>query len=447
MEKSAKLGKLTLLNIILFGFIGQVAWAVENNFFNTFLFSFGGSTSDISTMVAVSAVVAVVTTFVMGTLSDKLGKRKIFICVGYVAWGITVMAFAFISRENLGKLIGEDASSAAALSATVTTVIIMDCLMTFMGSTSNDSAFNAWITDVTDSSNRAKIEGLLAILPVLALVIVTGVFGFIAGDDAQASDYSVCFLGLGILVIICGIVGIFTIKDSGSGVKADGNFFADLVYGFRPSVIKSHKCLYLALACMGVYSIASQVFFPYIFIYIEHQIDFETPITAVSVIVAAVVVIVVLGAVLASILLMDKIGKSKFAVPAVILFVVGLTAVYFAGSHLVKFIACAAAAIGGYGLLMILLNAAIRDFTPEDKVGQFQGVRMIFAVMLPMIIGPRVGSEITERFSLTTYTNSYNEPTLVPPAHLFLAAAVIGIFILIPLFFLLKEWKKSEKSN
>lgn len=101
MEKSAKLGKLTLLNIILFGFIGQVAWAVENNFFNTFLFSFGGTTKDISTMVAASAVVAVVTTFVMGTLSDKLGRRKVFICAGYVAWGITVMAFAFISRENL----------------------------------------------------------------------------------------------------------------------------------------------------------------------------------------------------------------------------------------------------------------------------------------------------------------------------------------------------------
>lgn len=169
MEKSAKLGKLTLLNIILFGFIGQVAWAVENNFFNTFLFSFGGTTKDISTMVAASAVVAVVTTFVMGTLSDKLGRRKVFICAGYVAWGITVMAFAFISRENLGKLIGADPSSAAALSATVTTVIVMDCIMTFMGSTSNDSAFNAWITDVTVPSNRAKTEVCSPYCPCLLL--------------------------------------------------------------------------------------------------------------------------------------------------------------------------------------------------------------------------------------------------------------------------------------
>lgn len=444
MEKSAKLGKLTLLNIILFGFIGQVAWAVENNFFNTFLFSFGGTTKDISTMVAASAVVAVVTTFVMGTLSDKLGRRKVFICAGYVAWGITVMAFAFISRENLGKLIGADPSSAAALSATVTTVIVMDCIMTFMGSTSNDSAFNAWITDITVPSNRAKTEGLLAILPVLALVIVTGVFGFIAGDDAQASDYATCFLGLGILVIICGIVGIFTIKDTGSGQKSDGNFFADLIYGFRPSVIKSHKCLYLSLACMGVYSIASQVFFPYIFIYIEHQINFETKITVPAVIIAAIVILAVIAGVLASILLMDKVGKARFAFPAVVLFIVGLASVYFAGSHLIKFLACAMLAVGGYGLLMILLNAAIRDFTPEDKAGQFQGVRMIFAVMLPMIIGPRLGAEVTERYSDTTYISAYGEPALVPSSHIFLVAAIVGAVILIPLFFLEKEWKRAD---
>lgn len=446
MSKSEKLSKITLFNIILFGFIGQIAWAVENNFFNTFLFSFGGTTDDISAMVAASSVVAVLTTFFMGTLSDKLSRRKIFICLGYVAWGITVMSFAFISRENIGKIIGEAPGTAAALAATVTTVIVMDCVMTFMGSTSNDSAFNAWITDVTSPSNRAKVEGLLAILPVAALVIVTAVFGFIAGDNAQASDYSVCFLGLGILVILCGIIGIFTIKDTGTGIKKESNYWGDLIYGFRPSVIKSHKNLYLSLACIGVYSIASQVFFPYIFIYLEHQVNFKTEFSIPEVIIAGMFIIAVLAAVVISILKMDSIGKEKFAVPSSILFIVGLAAVHFAGSHLIKFAVCAVLALGGYGLLMILLNAAIRDFTPEDKAGQFQGVRMIFVVMLPMIIGPKLGSIVTNRFSATTYTDAYGGEVLVPPSHIFLAAAIIGFFIFIPLFFLLREWK-SEKNN
>ena len=75
MEKK-KLGGRILFNIILFGFIGQVAWAVENIYFNTFLFNYiGGTADDIAKMVAASAVAAVVTTFIMGTLSDKFDRR------------------------------------------------------------------------------------------------------------------------------------------------------------------------------------------------------------------------------------------------------------------------------------------------------------------------------------------------------------------------------------
>ena len=89
-------------------------------------------------------------------------------------------------------------------------------------------------------------------------------------------------------------------------------------------------------------------------------------------------------------------------------------------------------------------NAAVRDFTPEDKAGAFQGMRMIFTVMVPMIIGPAIGSFVTERFSNTPYLNDYGESVLVPPAHIFLAAAAVSVLILIPLVFLLKEWRKTE---
>ena len=126
-----KLSGRIWLNLILFGFMGQIAWAVENVYFNTFLFnSVGGSTRDISRMVALSAVTAVVTTFLMGTLSDRVGKRKPFICFGYIAWGLTVACFAWISRENVQKLFSLS-DTAAVVTATVSIVIVMDCLMTF----------------------------------------------------------------------------------------------------------------------------------------------------------------------------------------------------------------------------------------------------------------------------------------------------------------------------
>ncbi len=440
MEKKDKLSKSLILNILLFGFMGQVAWAVENNFFNLFLFNeIGGDSNDISNMVAASSVVAVLTTLFMGSLSDKINKRKIFICGGYIVWGVTVMAFAFISPENMAKIMGT--TPAAAIAATVTVVIVMDCIMTFMGSTSNDAAFNAWITDITSPSNRAKTESILALLPVIAMVVVTAAFGALSGKFG----YPACFIGLGAIVSICGIVGLFSIKDSRNGVKSNSSFIECMTYGFKPSVIKSNKSLYLSLISMGIFSIASQIFFPYLFIYVDHYIDMSTLKLTLPVILLAVAVI---GGSVAALVLMivmsDKKGKAPFLYPSAALFVIGLVLVYFADSNIIWFALSAVIALVGYGLLMIMLNAAIRDFTPEDKAGQLQGIRMIFSVLLPMLIGPRVATKITEIFATAQYQNEYGIMVDIPAPHIYLGAAAVGLLIVIPLFFLRKEWKKQN---
>lgn len=440
MEKNAKLGKSLLLNIILFGFMGQVAWAVENNFFNLFLFNeIGGDSKDISNMVAASSVVAVLTTLFMGSLSDKLNKRKIFISGGYIIWGITVMAFAFINPENIAKIIGT--TPVGAIGATVTVVIIMDCLMTFMGSTSNDAAFNAWITDITSPSNRAKTESLLALLPVIAMVLVTVAFGTLSGKFG----YPACFIGLGAIVSICGIIGLFSIKDSRNGIKSNASFGECLTYGFRPSVIKSNKSLYLSLISTGIFSISSQIFFPYLFIYVDHYIDMNTlKITVPTAILAIVVIGGGIAALVSMIIMSDKKGKAPFLFPSAAFFVIGLILVYFADKNIIYFALAAVIAMVGYGLLMIMLNAAIRDFTPEDKAGQLQGIRMIFSVMLPMLIGPRVATKITEFFATAQYQNEYGIMVDIPAPHIYLGAAAVGALIVIPLIFLRKELKKNK---
>ncbi len=440
MQKESKLSKSLLLNIVLFGFMGQVAWAVENNFFNLFLFNeIRGDSTDISNMVAASSIVAVLTTLFMGSLSDKLNKRKIFICAGYILWGITVMSFAFISRENMAKIMGT--TPVAATAATVTLVIIMDCIMTFMGSTSNDAAFNAWITDITSPSNRAKTESLLALLPVVAMVVVTVAFGALSGKYG----YPACFIGLGLIVTLCGIIGIFSIKDSRNGIKSTNSFIECLTYGFRPSVIKSNKSLYISLICMGIFSIASQIFFPYLFIYVDHYIDMNTlQLTLPNIILAVVVIGGGVAALVSMVILSDKKGKAPFLYPSALFFVIGLILVYFADNNIIYFALAAVIAMVGYGLLMIMLNAAIRDFTPEDKAGQLQGVRMIFSVMLPMLIGPRIAAAITENFSSQHYVDDFGVATLIPAPHIYIGAAIAGALIFIPLFFLYKEFKKSK---
>ncbi len=450
MSDNKKLSPSLLMNIILFGFMGQVAWAVENNFFNLYMLKIGGDMHDISVMIGVSAIVAFLTTLFMGSLSDKINKRKIFICGGYILWGLTVIAFAIINPETIAKIMGTDIGSA--VSATVILVIIMDGLMTFMGSTSNDAAFNAWITDIGTSSNRSKIESLLAIIPVIATLAVTGSFGAIFGDNKNVGqrEYSLYFLILGTIVTVCGIIGIFSVKESRTNVKTTAGFVETLVYGFKPSVIKNNKRLYISLVCMGVFSISSQVFFPYIFIYLDKHVDMSalgSMLTPGVIVFSAIFALALIGTLVYIIIMSDKKGKAPYLYPAVVLYLIGLVLVFFADDNILYFILSALVTLVGYGLLMIMLGAAVRDFTPEDKTGQLQGIRMIFSVLLPMLIGPTVAEKISTAYSATTYINDYGETLPTPAPHIFLASAAIGVVIVVPLYFLSKEFKKQKSQQ
>ncbi|HNT25166.1 MAG TPA: MFS transporter, partial [Anaerolineales bacterium] len=89
--------------LMLLGLAGQLAWAVENQFFNTFLYD--NITPDpraVSWMVAITAVVSTLTTIFIGTLSDRTrsrwGKRRPYIFVGYIMWGIITILFPYAAK-------------------------------------------------------------------------------------------------------------------------------------------------------------------------------------------------------------------------------------------------------------------------------------------------------------------------------------------------------------
>ncbi len=447
-----KLSKRVWLNIIIFSFMGGIAWNLENMYFNTFLYGeiYEGVTATalagvmapttaISRMVALSAVTAVVTTFIMGTLSEKMKKRKVFISVGYIVWGAITAAFGFITKENIANIFGLN-NEVKILAYTVWAVIIMDMVMTFMGSTSNDSAFNAWVTDVTNPSVRPKVETALMIVGVVAMVAVMGV-----GSLAQGSviSYKVFFLGLGLVVAVCGIVGLFTLDEPEiKGEKTNSNYWSDLFYGFRPSVVKENSKLYLALAAVCLYNIAVQVFFPYLFVYLGEVVlpglvfDAKTIITAVVAVAGLVAGIVVLLKVA------DK-NKLKAFIPTIILFIVGL-AILSTSTNIVVVLIGIAPTLIGYVILQIQLSAAVRDFIPEDKVGLFQGIRMIFMVLIPMVVGPMIGDVACQMSNLTII--EYGVEKLVPSTSMFLFASIVAVTVFVPIIILAKKKAFAKQS-
>lgn len=429
-EKTGALGARNWFSFIIFGLVGQLAWTVENMYFNKFLYdTISDNPNYISTMVAASAIVATLTTLVMGTLSDRVGKRKVFMILGYIIWGFTTMAFAFITVDNAAKLF----PTLNAVSVAAITVIIMDCVMTFFGSTANDGAFNAWVTDVTDNSNRARVEAVLSALPLIAMLIVFGVLD----SFTQNGNWKLFYIIIGSVVILGGIVGLFLIKES-EGLKPNkDNYFGNIIYGFRPSTVKQNKMLYISFVAFTIVCIAYQVFLPYLIIYIDHTLgihDYAIPLGIILILSA--VISVIMGNV------MDRVGKEKFYIPILAVLVFGCIAVYFSRT-LLPLAITGTVMMGANLVVSSAVNATIRDYTPEDKAGLFQGIRMFFSVLLPMVIGPFIGSAVI-RNSNETY-EEYGVVKQVSTPNIFIAAAIVCTFALIPMIVLTKKQKENNK--
>ena len=414
--------------LILLGLMGQFAWTIENMYFNVFLYNtISTDPNYIAAMVAASAIVATLTTLLMGVLSDRAGRRKAFICGGYLLWGFSTAAFGLITVDNAASLF----PAANAVAAAAVMVIVMDCAMTFFGSTANDAAFNAYVTDTVSNAQRGRVESVLAILPLVSMLIIFGGFD----GMTQAGNWQMFFLIFGALVTLTGVASLFLLKEQPATPKREP-FFQQLAYGFRPSVIARHRALYLSLLAMCVFSIAVQVFFPYLIIYMQHYLLLDN-----YALVLGVVLIVASAASVLGGRVIDRVGKLRFAGPASIVMLAGLAGMYFARG-IAAVMAMGAVMMSGYMLLTAALSAQVRDLTPPEKAGHFQGIRMIFAVMLPMIIGPFIGAAVI-RVNGQTYVELGQSKTVPTPA-IFLAAAIALLLVAVPLLLLRREAARGQ---
>ena len=411
MEK--RLGSKTWLAIVLFSLFGQVAWTIENMFFNVFIEqTFNANGTHISLMVSASAIAATLTTLFMGALSDKLGKRKVFISFGYLLWGLSIMAFALLRIDTISYIFG-DTVNAMALGIGLT--ITFDCLMTFFGSTANDAAFSAWMTDISDSSNRGKVEGINSAMPLISILVVFGADMLIpAGDD----HWTILFLIFGIVVLLIGVLSFFLIKEEKVHVEKT-SYFKNIFHGFKINVIKENKWLYIFLLGFLVFSISVQVFMPYLILYFTNTLLLENYVLifAPAIVVAAVFTIFY-GK------FIDKYGFKVMSPISLVIYLVGLLILGLFTNQVLVFIGTLLMMMG-FLSISACFNASIRDNTPQGKVGLFQGIRIFMTVLIPMLIGPWIGSAISgdvgEGFLGVTDGNYQ------PSALIFIAAFVVGI--------------------
>ncbi len=427
MNKNAKFR----LALIIFSLVGQVAWVVENMYFNVFIYKmFHASAEAISMMVAASAVSATVTTILVGAFSDKLGKRKLLICGGYLCWGVSILSFCLIRMDVINALFPAAASAA---SVGVSLVIIMDCVMTFFGSSANDAAFNAWLTDSTDETNRGAVEGINSMMPLVAILVVFG--SFMGLDQNKSESWTVIFGIIGGTVFLLGLLGFFLIDEAPVDTSGNQSFWANLVYGFRPRIIRENLRLYLTLLAYAVFCISIQIFMPYLILYYNVSLGMDN---YVLIFAPAIILAAVFTALYGKVY--DRKGFAAAVIPTIVLLMSGYVLLYFFKNTAVVFVGTLVM-LCGYLSGMAVFGAMLRDYTPANKAGMFQGQRIVGQVLIPGIIGPSIGAAVLK--NAETIVGDDGTTSFIPNENIFLAAFVAGIFLWIALIPLLKKKKNT----
>lgn len=457
-KKTGVTGRMWFI-LILIGLAGQFAWSIENMYLNTYItyLNFNapnGQGFDFNLMIALttalSAIVATLTTLFMGAYIDKVRKRKLFISIGYIMWGIATACFGILNVDSDKSFLKLNVppKTAAIL------VIVIDCIMTFFGSTSNDAGFNSFVTKNVSKNDKSKVEGVLSVLPLISMLIIfVGLNGLTT--DSMDNRWDLFFYIVGGIVLLVGIISLFLLPKEKKEERSKEPFLPSLIYGFRKTTISKNPKLYLVLLIYFVFAVSQQIFFPYLMVYIERSCDIKNSGDGLLTPFAIVMAIALLVGSLLSVLigfLADKKGKEKMIVPTLAIFFIGTLSMMFIPfieNDILRLVYCIITTllmILGFVSVPTIINAMVREYIPEGKEGEYMGVRMIFVVALPMCIGPFIGSALNKAFG-QIYTGAYGVKDNLPSHWGYLISALVLLLAIIPYLLLRKEMKKDERKR
>jgi MFS family permease len=399
---------------------GQIAWAVENTWFNTFVYdTITPDPRPVAWMVAGSAITATLTTLLMGTLSDRTrsrwGRRRPFILFGYILWGISTALFPTVAYIKVSSL-------------AIVTIVVADSVMTFFGSTANDAAFNAWTTDIATSETRGRVEGVLNLSTFLAQIVAM----VAAGILIDSLGYFVFFYTLGGIVIVVGLVAGSLLQDAPlpKYEESHRSFWAEFVDLFNVDTLRQNRQLFILLLFIMVSSIGMEVSFPYLIVYLENFVGVtksEFSIIGGAVMVGSAALAIPFG------ILADKWDKRYMIAGAILASSLGGFLLSLVRS--LPLLALTGLLWQAFSVASSIASVAwLKDLLPEQNRGKFLGIRMIFWIAIPMMIGPWIGSILIQNFGIPTITNS--QAGFIPVPIIFQVGSAISLLSLIPLFFI-----------
>lgn len=417
------------------GLAGQICWNMENQWFNTFVYSkIGKNPSIITGMLICSALATTFATFFFGTWADRTGKRRIFVAVGYILWGIFTIAF------GLTEFISKDMYLFAAIA-----VVLADTIMSFFGSMGNDAGFNTWTTDIMTDKNRGQIGAALATQPVLGTILGTIVGGLLVGEN---DNYMRLFIVMGVFVIIFGVLSLILMgKGDDVAPSVRGSFIKQFLSVFNFKRFFTLKELVWVNITVTVFFIGFNVYFAYIGNYIIYYLGYTAD--QMGIIEAVPLVLAMLTAIPISKLINNNkhIPVSIFAIVINIIGLVILAPVkpeMIDNTKLFNFRLWLGIFLVGIGYIAILQVTKVwtKQLYPKDSKGQFEGIWILFFVLLPMIGGSFLGEAVVKTSGEVITNELSGQLEYIPNGSIYAVGAVVVALTIIPLLMAAKHFKK-----
>ncbi|MDD4012533.1 MAG: MFS transporter [Sphaerochaetaceae bacterium] len=411
---SGRIGKRDWTLIWVLGMAGQLCWHVENSVFNTFVYQkVSPNPSIVSWMLAISATATTISTFLFGTLSDRKARRKCFLVWGYILWA------AFTALFGLAQFLPQ--SSVVLVAAFC---VGCDGIMSFFGSMGYDCAFNAWTTDLTDDTNRGQIGGALAVLPVIATIVGT----LISGIIIDSIGFFAFFIVMGALVAICGFLASAFMKDQPIEPNKDPKGFAHQFFSvFNFSIVKRNRELFWVFLVLMVYFIGFNVYYPYLNIFFVNYLGYDLTTSGI------IQGIGLLAACALTPIASRFINANRMSWVILISLCINFLGVVLITSFSTLAILILGTFFAGIGYVLVLqsLTAWMKGLYPEDQRGQFEGVKIIFFVLVPMIVAPMINAPVIRKLGVEMVIDG--KIGMVPDSDLFWVAGCLMMLSLVPL--------------
>ncbi len=418
------------------GLVAQICWNVENQWFNTFVYAKIGKVPGIITgMLICSAAATTFSTFFFGTWSDRTGKRRIFISLGYILWGIFTILFGFT------QFISKAYYLAAGIS-----VVLADTVMSFFGSMANDAAYNAWTNDIMTSKNRGQIGAALATQPVLGTILGTVAGGFLVGSD---NNYMRLFLVVGAVVILFGVISIFTMGKGDDVVPSvRGSFREQFFSVFNFKALLEMKELFFVHLTVAVFFIGFNAYFAYMGNYLIYYLGFSAD--KMGIIEAVPLVLAMLSAIPVS-RLINADRHVPVVLSSIVINVLGLMILLpvrpdtVDTSKILNLQLLLGIFVLGVGYIAFLQTTKIwsKRLFPKDSRGQFEGIWVLFFVLIPMIGGSLIGQAVVQTGGETFLNAESGRMEYIPNGNIFAAGAIVVLLALIPAILAAREERKA----